>query len=163
MKRIFAGSAVLAALALAACGGDDEPKAPAAGEVTTEAVSSAGTEDAASPSPAQAETPAAPNAPDFAVLYPDATIVKPAVTAQGPAGPGGILDFTTTADPDVVVTFYRERAEASGLATIASMNQGGTRAYSAGDGTSGGKLLSVIATPSEDGPTNVQLSWTAGR
>ena len=158
MKRIFAGSAVLAALAVTACGGDAEPKAPAA-----DAPSPATTPVTATPEAVVEPTPAASNAPDFAVLYPGATPVGPATVARGPAGPGGIMTFTTPAEPDAVVAFYRERAEAAGLATIASMNQGGTRAYSAGDGTSSGKLLRVIATPTEGGPTNVQLDWTAGR
>lgn len=163
MKRIFAGSAVIAALALSACGGDAEPKAPAAAEVASSATSSA--VEAAPPTNAVvAAMPAAPNAPAFAVLYPGARLVEPAATARGPSGPGGLLTFTTEAAPDAVVSFYRERAEATGLTTIASMNQGGASAYSAGDGATGtGKLLSVVATPGEDGPTNVQLSWIAGR
>ena len=163
MKRIFAGSAVLAALALAACGGDAEPKAPEAAEPSSPpaAISEA---DEPAVAPVESATPAAPNAPEFAVLYPDATPVGPATMARGPTGPGGILTFTTDAQPEAVVAFYRERAESSGLKTIASMNQGGARAYSAGDGANGaGKLLSVVATPGEEGPTNVQLSWTAGR
>lgn len=162
MKRIFAGSAVLAALAVTACGEDAEPKAAAAVEASSSVATVVET-DTPPAGAVESATPAAPNAPDFAVLYPDATPVGPATLARGPSGPGGIMTFTTPADPDAVVSFYRERAEAAGLATIASMNQGGTRAYSAGDGTSGGKLLRIIATPTEDGPTNVQLDWTAGR
>jgi hypothetical protein len=164
MKRIFAGSAVLAALAVTACGGDAEPKAPATADVATPAAAPSTVEASPGTTAVSAAVPAAPNAPDFAVLYPDATTVGPATIARGPTGPGGILTFTTEAEPDAVVTFYREQAEATGLTTIASMNQGGARAYSAGDGANGtGKLLSVVATPGEDGPTNVQLSWTAGR
>lgn len=164
MNRIFAGGALVAGLALAACGGDGEPKAPAAVDVAAPAAAPSAIEAAPGTSAVAAAVPAAPNAPDFAVLYPDATPVGPATIARGPTGPGGILTFTTEAEPDAVVAFYRARAEATGLTTIASMNQGGARAYSAGDGATGaGKLLSVVATPGEDGPTNVQLSWTAGR
>lgn len=169
MKRIFVAGAVATALvvvcgALAACGGDNEPKAPAASETAAPAAAPEAVEAAPATNAVVTATPAAPNAPDFAVLYPDATPVGPATMARGPVGAGGILTFTTEADPDAVVAFYRERAEATGLVTIASMNQGGARAYSAGDGANGtGKLLSVVATPGEGGPTNVQLSWTAGR
>lgn len=170
MKRIIAGGASVAALmavglVLVACGGDAEPEAPAAAEaaVSVDAPAVADAPSAAASTNA-GTVPAAPDAPDYAVLYPEATPVGPATVARGPSGPGGIATFTTPATPDAVVAFYRQRAEAAGLVTIASMNQGGASAYSAGDGASGtGKLLSVVATPGEDGPTNVQLSWTAGR
>lgn len=164
MKRIIAGGASVAALmavglVLAACEGDAEPEAPAAVEAAVPVDA-----PAVADTPAAASMPAAPDAPDYAVLYPEATPVGPATVARGPSGPGGIATFTTPATPDAVVAFYRQRAETAGLTTIASMNQGGASAYSAGDGASGtGKLLSVVATPGEDGPTNVQLSWTAGR
>ena len=84
--------------------------------------------------------------------------------AQGPSGPGGIVQFTTDADPEAVIAFYRQRAEAAGLKQINSMNRGDAQAYSAGDGATGrGQLLQVIATPVEGGPTDVQLDWTTGR
>ena len=169
MKRIIAGGASVAALmavglVLVACGGDAEPEAPAATEAAASVDAPAVSDTPAAPSMTAAAVPAALDAPDYAVLYPEATPVGPATVARGPSGPGGIATFTTPATPDAVVAFYRQRAEAAGLVTIASMNQGGASAYSAGDGASGtGKLLSVVATPGEDGPTNVQLSWTAGR
>ena len=169
MKRIIAGGASVAALmavglVLVACGGDAEPEAPAAVEAAAPVDAPAVSDTPAAPSTTAAAVPAALDAPDYAVLYPEATPVGPATVARGPSGPGGIATFTTPATPDAVVAFYRQRAEAAGLVTIASMNQGGASAYSAGDGASGtGKLLSVVATPGEDGPTNVQLSWTAGR
>jgi hypothetical protein len=169
MKRIIAGGASAAALmavglVLVACGRDAEPEAPAAVEAAASVDAPAVADSPAAASTNAGAVPAAPDAPDYAVLYPEATPVGPATVARGPSGPGGIATFTTPATPDAVVAFYRQRAEAAGLVTIASMNQGGASAYSAGDGASGtGKLLSVVATPGEDGPTNVQLSWTAGR
>lgn len=169
MKRIIAGGASVAALmavglVLVACGGDAEPEAPAAVEAAAQVDAPAVSDTPAAPSTTAAAVPAAPDAPDYAVLYPEALPVGPATVARGPSGPGGIATFTTPATPDAVVAFYRQRAETAGLTTIASMNQGGASAYSAGDGAAGtGKLLSVVATPGEDGPTNVQLSWTAGR
>lgn len=107
---------------------------------------------------------ASPGAPDFAVVYPGARTDGPATLAQGPVGPGGIVSFKTDASPETVIAFYRQRAEAGGLTPITAMNQGEARAYSAGDGAEGrGKLISVVASPVEDGTTSVQLSWTAGR
>ena len=84
--------------------------------------------------------------------------------AQGPDGPGGIVQFTTDATPEAVIAFYRERAEAAGLKSINTMNSGASAGYSAGDGAAGrGQLLRVIATRVEGEPTSVQLDWTAGR
>ena len=166
MKRMRAAAALAAAMAMTGCGqaaADKAPSADAGAEaVDTSAVIAA--PDARATPAAPAVLPAAPGAPAFAVLYPGGSVDGPATMAQSPAGPGGILTFTTDASPDTVVAFYRQRAEAAGLTTIASMSQSGASAYSAGDGAAGqGKLLSVVATPVDDGPTSVQLSWAAGR
>jgi len=166
MKRSLAAAAGLAAMVLAGCN-DREPAeaAPAADDAAAAAAAPAS--EAAAPAtvvaPATA-VPAAPNAPAFAVIYPGAELKGPATTAQGPAGPGGIVQFTTDAAPDAVIAFYRQRAEAAGLKPINSMNRGNAQAYSAGDGADGrGQLMQVIATRVEDGPTDVQLDWTNGR
>lgn len=169
MKRMRAAAALAAAMAMTGCSQAAADKAPpadagadAAEAVDTSAVIAA--PDARATPAAPAALPAAPGAPAFAVLYPGGSVDGPATMAQSPAGPGGILTFTTDASPDTVVAFYRQRAEAAGLTTIASMSQSGASAYSAGDGAAGqGKLLSVVATPVDDGPTSVQLSWAAGR
>ena len=107
--------------------------------------------------------PAAPGAPAFAVVYPGGIDRGPVTVARGPDGPGGILSFTTEATPDAVVAFYRQRAEAAGLASVMAMNTGEARAYGAAAGDGSGKLLHVVATPVEGGPTSVQLDWTNGR
>ncbi len=169
MKRIFAVGALMSTMIgaggmLAACGDDAPTKAPADVEAAAPVDTSGSTGAAGADAGGVNAELAAPDAPAFAVLYPDATPVGPATLARGPSGPGGILQFTTPDTPEAVVNFYRARAEASGLNTIASMNQGGASAYSAGDGANGaGKLLSVVASPGEDGLTNVQLDWSSGR
>ncbi|WP_296170890.1 hypothetical protein [uncultured Brevundimonas sp.] len=169
MKRIFAVGVLMSALIgaggiLAACGDDAPSKAPANVEVAASADTPGSAGAAKAGTDVVSAQPAAPDAPAFAVLYPDATPLGPATLARGPSGPGGILQFTTPDTPEAVVSFYRARAEASGLNTIASMNQGGASAYSAGDGANGaGKLLSVVASPGEGGLTNVQLDWSSGR
>lgn len=162
MKRILLAVGAMTVLAVAGCGDDDKTPAartPASGATTGPASSP--------PTPAPAASDAGTSGasiPTFAALYPGAVVENPPVTAQGPGGPGGIVAFTTQDDPETVVAFYRSQAETAGLSTIASLTQGGARAYSAGDGASGaGKLLSVVATPGVDGPTEVQLTWTAGR
>lgn len=162
MKRMLAAAALTGAMVLAGCSGAPAEEAASAEDAAVDAAATA-----AAPAPASAAlpaAPAAPGAPAFAVIYPGGAVEGPATMAQGPTGPGGILTFTTDATPEAVVAFYRERADTAGLTTIASMNQAGASAYSAGDGASGrGQLLSVVATPVEGGPTSVQLSWAVGR
>ena len=168
MKRSLAATAVTAAMVLAGCS-EREPaaEADAAGDVAVEAAApatEAPAEARLAPPAGAAATPAAAGAPDFAVIYPGAELKGPATVAQGPSGPGGIVQFTTDADPEAVIAFYRQRAEAAGLKQINSMNSGDAQAYSAGDGATGrGQLLQVIATRVEGGPTDVQLDWTTGR
>lgn len=165
MKRMFAAAALTAALALAGCGQSPAPETAAADEAAADTAArvtpaTAPTEPA---STVAAPVPAAPGAPSFAVVYPGGAVSGPATIAQGPDGPGGILSFTTDATPDTVVAFYRQRAEAAGLASVMAMNTGDARAYGAAAGDGSGKLLRVVATPVEDGPTSVQLDWTNGR
>ena len=162
MKRTLAAAALMAALVLAGCSQAPADEAPAAAEAVP-AVDAAVPAVAAPAVAAGAAAPAAPGAPAFAVVYPGGAAQGPATVARGPDGPGGILSFTTDATPDAVVDFYRQRAEAAGLASVMAMNTGDARAYGAAASDGIGKLLRVVATPVEDGPTNVQLDWTAGR
>jgi hypothetical protein len=162
MKRTLAAAALMAALALAGCSQGTADEAPAAAEAVP-AADAAAPAAAAPAVAAAAATPAAPGAPAFAVVYPGGTAQGPATVARGPDGPGGILSFTTDAAPDAVIAFYRQRAEAAGLASVMAMNTGDARAYGAAASDGSGKLLRVVATPVEDGPTSVQLDWTAGR
>ncbi len=166
MKRRFAAAAGLAAMVLAGCSEHEPAQAiPAADEAATAAAASAsGTAASATAAAPATAAPAAANAPAYAVIYPGAELKGPATTAQGPAGPGGIVQFTTEATPEAVIAFYRQRADAAGLKPINSMNRGNAQAYSAGDGADGrGQLMQVIATRMEDGATDVQLDWTNGR
>lgn len=167
MKRSLATTAVVAAMVLAGCSERVEDAGAAEDAAVEAAAPAAGASDATRPSPAagpSAAPPAAEGAPAFAVIYPGGSLKGPATVAQGPAGPGGIVQFTTDAEPEAVIAFYRQRAEAAGLKPINSMNRGDAQAYSAGDGADGrGQLLQVFATRVEDGPTDVQLDWTAGR
>lgn len=169
MKRLMAALTVAAAAALpAACDRAPRGEAVDATSETAAAATPAPTETvvpapASTPAePAPTGTAAAPDAPAFAVLYPGATIEGPAVTASGPAGPGGMVTYTTEADPDAVIAFHRARAEAAGLATSMAMNQGEARAYGAAK-PAVGAVLQVVASPTEAGETSVQLSWSAGQ
>lgn len=170
MKRSLAAAAVMGAMVLAGC--EDSRPAGEAVDVGDAAVEAAPAADAptlasrAAPAGAGAASarPAANGAPEFAVIYPGGTPGGPATVAQGPEGPGGIVEFTTDAAPADVVAFYRQRAEGAGLKSINTMNRGASMGYAAGDGADGrGQLMSVVATRIEGEPTSVQLSWTAGR
>lgn len=161
MKRTLAAAALMAAMATAGCSPPAEDAAPAAEAVAAEAPAAPAAAVPAASTAAAA--PAAPGAPAFAVVYPGASTSGPATVARGPDGPGGILSFTTDDTPDAVISFYRQRAEAAGLASMMAMNTGEARAYGAAAGDGSGKVLRVVATPVEGGPTSVQLDWTAGR
>jgi len=164
MNRTLAVAALMAAMALAGCSQAPADEAPALAEAAPAADAAAPAADAvASTESTGAVTLAAPGAPAFAVVYPGGAAQGPATVARGPDGPGGILSFTTEATPDAVIDFYRQRAEAAGLASVMAMNTGDARAYGAAASDGSGKLLRVVATPVEDGPTSVQLDWTAGR
>lgn len=163
MKRSLA-VAVAATLALSACGrGEPANEAVQADSAPAPATSPAPAPATPADHPAEARTavvPAAPGAPDFAPLYPGATITQPATVATAPDGsPGGIVTFTTRASPQDVIAFYRQHAEAAGLAQVAAMNQGEARAYGAAKADGG--LLNVVADPVAEGETSVQLSWTS--
>lgn len=161
MKRTLAVAALMAATAMAGCSQAPADEAPVA-----EAAPAAEAAAAVTPAPAEtasAAAPAAPGAPAFAVVYPGAVASGPPTVARSAEGPGGILVFTTEATPDAVIAFYRQRAEAAGLASVMAMNTGEARAYGAAAKDDSGKLLHVVATPVEGGPTSVQLDWTNGR
>lgn len=168
MKRILAVIAFSCATALlAACGPKTET--PASAEVPEPAVAAETAPPTATartttamPSAPAAGAPAAPDAPPFTALYPGGVPDAPAVTASGPAGPGGVVTYTTDADPDAVIAFHRARAEAAGLTTAMAMNQGDARAYGAAS-TETGANFQVVASAIEEGPTSVQLTWSAGK
>ena len=165
MKRMLAVAGLATAMMVVGCQNADEPaqtiEAPAtAADVATDAAAPA----APNASPLARATPAAMGAPAFAVIYPGGAPKSAATAGQSPAGPGGMLEFTTEGTPDQVIDFYRQRAEAAGLKPISMMNRDDARGYSAGDGADGsGKLLNVIATPVEGGSTDVLLTWSNGR
>ncbi|HEX8471027.1 MAG TPA: hypothetical protein VF633_07945 [Brevundimonas sp.] len=172
MKRSLAAVVALLTVTVGAC--DPNGKAPEASR--SEAPGAAVNRQApqadkvASSPPAATSTEGAAmadaikvgGAPDFAAVYPGGTIEAPPTLAGGPAGPGGLVTFTTDAKPDAVIGFYKQRAEAAGLASVMSMNQGDSLAYGAAEVTNGA-TLQVVATALEDAPTSVQVTWSAGQ
>lgn len=162
MKRMLWAAAFSAAIVMTGCNRGEEKAGAPVDATPAEGVSEADAAAGPSQTPTTTETgaPAAAGAPEYAVIYPGGEPKGAVTPGMSPAGPGGILEFTTDATPDEVVAFYRQRAEASGLKPINSLSRDDARGYSAGDG--GAKLLNVVATPVEGGPTDVLLSWTGG-
>lgn len=161
MKRFLAVAALSSALSLlAACGNSGEPGASAETPAPAEAAAAPATPHTPAAAAEPAPTPAATGAPAFAVLYPGGAIEGEPTLAAGPAGPGGLVTYVTDADPDTVIAFHRAHAEAEGLSSVTAMNQGDARAYGAAKGE---QSVQVVASPTDDGRTSVQLSWSAGR
>ncbi|GAW42013.1 hypothetical protein SH203_02426 [Brevundimonas sp. SH203] len=163
MLRLAAVSAVVL-FSLAGCDRADAPARPSAKVETAapEAPVPAAHTDVVATTEAPAPPAAADEAPAFAVLYPGAQVDGAPLTANGAAGPGGLVTFTTDATPDQVVAFYRQRAEAAGLKSVTGMNQGEARAYGAAGAAADGPSLQIVAAPSPDGATSVHMNWSAG-
>ncbi|WBT06631.1 hypothetical protein PFY01_02840 [Brevundimonas vesicularis] len=164
MTLRLAASAVVVLFCLAGCDRSAQPvEAKTAPEASAPAVADATPPATEAPAVSETSAPAADGAPSFAVVYPGAQVDGQPLAAGGEAGPGGLITFTTSASPDDVVAFYRERAEKAGLRSVAGMNQGDTRAYGAAADAVNGASLQVVATPTETGETSVQLGWSAGQ
>ncbi|WP_295246056.1 hypothetical protein [uncultured Brevundimonas sp.] len=164
MTLRLAASAVVVLFCLAGCDRSAQPvEAKAAPEASAPTVSDVTPPAAAAPAVGGGAASAADGPPSFAVVYPGAQVDGQPLAAGGEAGPGGLITFTTSASPDDVVAFYRERAEKAGLRSVAGMNQGETRAYGAAADAVNGASLQVVAMPTETGETSVQLGWSAGQ
>lgn len=162
--RLMAAAALSGVVAVLAGCGRDETQPPETAGATAGAATPA--PDAVVPPPTDAAeasraTEAGPGAPAFAVIYPGGKVEVSPTTANGPTGPGGIVTYTTPAGPDAVIAFHRQHAEADGLSSVMAMNQGEARAYGAARPDTGANVQ-VVAAPTEDGQTSVQLSWSAG-
>tara|TARA_R110002124_G_scaffold9272_1_gene47690 strand:- start:7431 stop:7922 length:492 start_codon:yes stop_codon:yes gene_type:complete len=163
MKRSMAIAFVAVATSLTGCGNGDGPAEQPAGREAA-AGTPAPAVDVVPGSATPAAAPAAASGvPAFAAVYPGGQVSGPPTVANGPDGPGGIISFTTNADPDTVVAWYRQQAEAAGLSSIMGMNQGKARAYGAVAAANAGTSLRVVADPVDDGATSVQLTWSTGR
>ncbi len=166
MKAYAKTIAVVAlATSLAACS-DSQGDAPAA----EAAVATAQPEQAPATTPTTPAPPAsgaAPlqpltaNAPAFASLYPDATLLQAPVIADGADGPGGMAEFTVSATPEQIVEHYRQLADKHGLDPVMAMNQGNARAFAALN--TKGAEVQVVASPDDQGITTVHLTWKSGR
>lgn len=162
MKRFWAvAGCVTAFVGLGACqpaDGPDQPPEAATAQTETSTAAEAGSDRVADSLAEPAAPPIADGAPAFAVLYPGGSVEGEPVIATGAAGPGGLVTYLTDAPPEEVIAFHRQKAEAAGLASVMAMNQGDARAYGAARNRDN---LQVVASPTPEGRTSVQLSWSA--
>lgn len=147
-----------AALTLAACGGggDDETVVRSdQGTITAsrdgESVTVQGADGSSAVIGAGAEGAVA--GPDYAQPYPGSRVVS---TVNAPGDGAGMTTLETDADPEAIIAFYRERAEAAGLTPRASMTMGDTRQF----GATGpdGEEFNVVVSPQGDRST-VAVTW----
>ncbi|MEG0819774.1 MAG: hypothetical protein RSG56_10045, partial [Brevundimonas sp.] len=99
MKRSVAAVAVAFTVGLTGC----DERSEAAPETSLPPTAATPSAEATGATPAAAT--AIDGAPVFAALYPGAQTDAPATLASGPAGPGGLITFTTEAAPEAVVAF----------------------------------------------------------
>ncbi|MGH6871359.1 MAG: hypothetical protein ACREHE_07625 [Rhizomicrobium sp.] len=92
--------------------------------------------------------------PDFAPLYPGAK-VQGSVTAN--SSEGGTVAFETTAKPDDVIAFYKQKSAAAGLTQKLDMNANGNVTFMASQNDDK-KTVQVVAAKTDDG-THVQIFW----
>jgi hypothetical protein len=167
MSSRLAAAAALALTALVVVSGCRPKTESAPPPETADAAPAATTAAQPTPEPtsaavAPAARPAVAGAPAYAAIYPGGELDGAPTAASGAAGDGGLVTYVTEARPDDVIAFYKERAEAAGLASTAGMNQGEARAYGASEPGDAGASLQVVASPTTEGETSVQLSWSEG-
>lgn len=163
--RTLITSVVLGAatIALAACdgGADREEVAVSGAVVTTEG---SGADQSVTVEGADGQrvvvgsgaSATATSAPAFAQPYPGAQVQQ---SVQVPGQQGGMLVFSTDANPDTVIAYYQARAEEAGFVSGTSMTQDQTRMYGA-ENPEGGDLAVVVAPV--DGASSVTVTWSAG-
>lgn len=149
----------LACVALPACGRKEETAAAtttSGSSVTTSREDGAVTTQTAASADAGAAAISV-DTPDFAPLYPGATVKASSTTTANDHLVGSVT-YLTNAAPQAVVDFYKPRAAAAGFTTSADANIGVGLMYAATDAAKA-RTLQVIATAEKAG-TAVVLSWT---
>jgi hypothetical protein len=168
LRFVIIATAV-AAVTLAGCGKKEEATTvTTTGEgygVSTRDGRTVSIQAAAPQPPPPGDAPGAPPAPpvgartpDFAPLYPGATL-KATTTTTTNGHQVGSVTYLTAAAPQAVIDFYKPKAAAAGFATSADANIGVGLMYAATDAANQ-RPMQVIATTEKAG-TAVVLSWTS--
>lgn len=158
MRTVLVAVSVLA-VSLAACGKAEDSGKPAVAVRKDSVTVKASDGHATVTTGGGAAIAAAANLPDFAPLYPGAS-VEMSAAGQGAAGEnaeGGTVTFTTGATPQQVVDFYKQKTGEKGVPSQMNANMGQALMFAAAD-ESGARSLQVIASPTGAG-TNVAVTW----
>jgi len=159
MRRVLVTACVLA-VSLAACGKKEDSGKPvvavAPGGVTVKGNDGTATITTGG----GAAVAAAANLPDYAPLYPGASVEMSAASAPGDeSSVGGTVTYMTNATPQQVVDFYKQKSAAKGVPAKMNANMGAALMFAAAD-DSGARSVQVIATPAGTG-TNVAVTWAS--
>lgn len=166
---------VSAVLSLAGCGEKKTPEETVTvvneetGDVTTATISNEGEAaryDIQSSSGETATitmggTEAPPNLPAYAPVYPAAKILS-TLQGEGGDGTGAIVIMATKDEPGRVAAFYQSRFKEAGLAQTVDASTAAGRMLAAAEAEGDGTVTVMIA-PAENGQTQVQLHYAAGR
>jgi len=160
-KPAAGGLAVLALVALAAAGLSGCGKPPP-GKATGSGAATYDIKDADGHAARLAVTGAgvAPSTPAFAPLYPGARVEQTINGASG-SGSGGMVIFRTSAKPEAVVGFYRQKAASAGFGNVFSSSSGSGQMFTAG--REGGEEGFQVTATRDGGETSVVLTWTDPR
>ena len=159
MRKLFAVAMIGAAVALVGCGkSDTKTYTDGSGNSITTSKDGDGhmTITGANGEKVEFGTGSSAKMPSDIPLYPGAKVTA-SFSGQGKDGSGGMVAFTTTASPDDVIAFYKQKAEAIGMAQTMNMDMGGTKSYVAAN-EKDKRTLSITATKASDGTTG-QVTW----
>jgi hypothetical protein len=95
--------------------------------------------------------------PDFAPLYPGAK-VQAAFSSHENGSQAGTVTLLTQSAAAEIIGFYKQKAQAAGLAETLSMSSGGTQIYAAGNDKT--KQSVQVSAANGNGGTQVQVTWS---
>ena len=159
MRKLFAVAMIGAAVALVGCGkSDTKTYTDGSGNSITTSKDGDGhmTITGANGEKVEFGTGSSAKLPADIPLYPGAKVTA-SFSGQGKDGSGGMVSFTTTDTPDAVVAFYKQKAEAAGMAQTMNMDMNGTKSYVAANDKDK-RSLAITATKGSDGTTG-QVTW----
>jgi hypothetical protein len=140
--RQTANLSLFLALALSACGGDvTDTSNSSTGTTTTDAVSAVG-------AAAGAKTVSVEDLPDFATIYPEASVISNTKLNSDDQDAGNV-SYSTRASVSEIVDFYKKSMAQSGLDIRSEVDSGGSFLISATNGDEG-KQLNVTIIPNQE-------------
>lgn len=158
MRLVIAATAI-AALALTACGKKPEADKPSV-TVNANGYTVKGNDGSATITTGSgAASAAAAKTPDFAPVYPGATVESTiaGVGSENGEGQGGSVVFNTRASPQQVIDFYKQKTGAAGLTPQMSADMGQALMFAASDDATKRGVQVIVS--GKDGGSNVTVTW----